>query len=139
MRDDLHEARLTEVLKGTFGHPEFRPHQRPIIDGILSGRSVLGVLPTGGGKSLCYQLPSMLLPGATLVISPLIALMKDQVDGLPPDLHSCAAVLNSSLDFDEVKRREQDVRSGKIRLIYAAPERLRQQAFLELLRRIELS
>src|SRR5437879_5617444 len=112
------DSRLLGLLRETFGHSDFRPHQRPIIDGVLAGRDMLGVLPTDVGKSLCYQLLSMLLPGATLVISPLIALMKDQVDGLPPELHARAAVLNSSLDFDEVKRREQAVASGNIRLIY---------------------
>src|SRR5437588_5833405 len=112
---------ILQLLQDTFGFDSFRPHQERIIRSILIGQSVLGVLPTGGGKSLCYQLPALLLPGPTLVISPLIALMKDQVDGLPPALHSRATVLNSSVDIVEQERRLKGIADGQFRLVYAAP------------------
>src|SRR2546421_9893614 len=92
----------------------------------MEGRSVLGVLPTGAGKSLCYQLPALLLPRPTLVISPLIALMQDQLDGLPPAIYPQATLINSSLDPQEVKRRIAGIEEGTYKLIYAAPERLRE-------------
>ncbi|MCW3096574.1 MAG: ATP-dependent helicase, RecQ family [Chthonomonadaceae bacterium] len=106
---------------------------------MLAGQDTLGVLPTGAGKSLCYQLPALLLPRPTLVISPLIALMKDQLDGLPPSLYPQSTLLNSSLDRDEVAQRTEAIRAGEIRLIYAAPERLRQESFLRLLEEVGLS
>src|SRR5207248_3257143 len=84
---------------------------------------VLGMLPTGAGKSLCYQLPALLLPHPTLVVSPLIALMKDQVDGLPPAVYPKATLINSSLDQAEAERRLAAIAAGEYRLIYAAPER----------------
>jgi ATP-dependent DNA helicase RecQ len=130
---------LESALQTHFGHTEFRPFQERIIHSVLTGQDTLGVLPTGAGKSLCYQLPALLLPRPTLVISPLIALMKDQLDGLPPSLYPQATLLNSSLDRDEVARRTEAVAAGKIRLIYAAPERLRQESFLRLLEEVGLS
>src|SRR5436305_5074819 len=129
---------LHSTLK-QFGHDSFRPHQEAIISHVLEGRSVLGVLPTGAGKSLCYQLPALLLPRPTLVISPLIALMKDQLDGLPPAVYPKATLINSSIEFDELERRLAGIEAGQYRLIYAAPERLRQQSFLRLLQRTGLS
>src|SRR5258708_38044020 len=99
----------------------------------------LGVLPTGAGRSLCYQLPARLLPRPTLVISPLIALMQDQLDGLPPAVYPQATLINSSLDPAEVTRRLAGIEAGVYRLIYAAPERLRQQEFLRLMQRVGLS
>src|SRR5262245_44066286 len=134
LRMDLHAA-----LASYFGHEEFRPYQQEIIGRVVEGRSVLGVLPTGAGKSLCYQLPALLLPRPTLVISPLIALMKDQVDGLPPPVYERATLINSSLDYGEVERRARGIEAGQYQLIYAAPERLRQQSFLRLLQRVGLS
>ena len=130
---------LETALQTHFGHTEFRPFQEQIIRSVLAGQDTLGVLPTGAGKSLCYQLPSLLLPRPTLVISPLIALMKDQLDGLPPSLYPQATLLNSSLDRDEVALRTAAIASGEIRLIYAAPERLRQESFLRLLEAVGLS
>ena len=88
------------VLKQYFGHDEFRPGQKPLIEALLSGRDVLGVMPTGAGKSACYQVPAMLLPGMTLVISPLISLMKDQVTALK-EAGVPAACLNSSQPEDQ--------------------------------------
>src|SRR5437588_8978632 len=120
---------ILQLLQDTFGFDSFRPHQERIIRSILIGQSVLGVLPTGGGKSLCYQLPALLLPGPTLVLSPLIALMKDQLDGLPPSVYPKATVINSSLDIEEIQSRLRAIAAGEIQLIYAAPERLRQQGF----------
>ena len=91
--------RITENLKKYFGFDTFRQGQREIIEKILEGKDVLGVLPTGGGKSICYQLPALMTEGVTLVISPLISLMKDQVDALREDGIK-ASFINSSLDFD---------------------------------------
>src|SRR5437762_10741104 len=122
-----------QALKSYFGYDEFRPYQEPIVERVLEGRDVLGMLPTGAGKSLCYQLPSLLLPKPTLVVSPLIALMKDQVDGLPPPVYPQATLVNSSLDASEMERRLMAIGEGQYRLIYAAPERLRQASFLRLL------
>lgn len=126
---------LESHLSEYFGFDEFRPGQQQIIEHILKGQSVLAVLPTGGGKSLCYQLPAMMLDGVTLVVSPLIALMKDQVDGLPADVQKQVTLVNSSLDGDEIDRRLRDISVGKYKLVYAAPERLRQKPFLHTLRK----
>jgi ATP-dependent DNA helicase RecQ len=131
---DLHAA-----LSSYFGHEEFRPYQEPIIRKVMEGKSVLGILPTGAGKSLCYQLPALLLPRPTLVISPLIALMKDQLDGLPPEVYPKATLINSSVESEELDRRLAAIHAGQYKLIYAAPERLRQQGFLRLLQSIRLS
>jgi ATP-dependent DNA helicase RecQ len=130
---------LRPALTQHFGHADFRPYQAEIVERVMAGESVLGVLPTGAGKSLCYQLPALLLPRPTLVISPLIALMKDQVDGLPPSVYERATLINSSLDYGEVERRMRGIEAGQYQLIYAAPERLRQQSFLRLLQRVGLS
>jgi RecQ family ATP-dependent DNA helicase len=130
---------LRAALASLFGHQEFRPYQEAIIQWVMEGQSVLGVLPTGAGKSLCYQLPALLLPRPTLVISPLIALMKDQLDGLPPPVYPKATLINSSVEFDELDRRLAGIEAGQYRLIYAAPERLRQQRFLRLLQQVGLS
>jgi RecQ family ATP-dependent DNA helicase len=130
---------LRAVLASSFDHEQFRPHQEEIIQRVMAGRDVLGVLPTGAGKSLCYQLPSLLLPRPTLVISPLIALMKDQLDGLPPAVYPKATLINSSVEYEELDRRLAGIEAGRYQLIYAAPERLRQQGFLRLLQRVGLS
>ena len=130
---------LRAALEANFGHAEFRPYQEEIIRQVMAGQDTLGVLPTGAGKSLCYQLPALLLPHPTLVISPLIALMQDQLDGLPPAVYPQATLINSSLDYEEVARRLEGIETGTYRLIYAAPERLRQQEFLRLLQRVGLS
>ena len=112
-----------QVLETVFGYPSFRPGQRAIIDAVLAGRDCIGVLPTGAGKSLTYQLPAKILPGAVLVISPLISLMKDQVDALVR-LGFRATVLNSTIDFEERRRRLGELRRGEIELLYVAPEGL---------------
>src|SRR5437879_13733315 len=127
---------LRAALASSFGHDEFRPYQEEIIRRVMEGRSVLGVLPTGAGKSLCYQLPALLLPRPTLVISPLIALMKDQLDGLPPEVYPRATLVNSTLEPGEAARRIAAAGTGEYRLIYVAPERLRNRAFLHALGRV---
>lgn len=126
-------AEAAAALREHFGFSAFRPGQAAIIARMLKGDSVLGVLPTGAGKSLTYQLPALLLDGATLVISPLIALMKDQIDGLPQALAGRATAIHSGLGAGEVAERLRGVAEGRLRLVYVAPERLRQQPFVQAL------
>jgi ATP-dependent DNA helicase RecQ len=126
---DLHAA-----LKRYFGYDSFRPHQLEIINDILSGRDTFALLPTGGGKSLCFQLPAVLRPGLTVVVSPLIALMKDQVDQLTAS-GIFATCLNSSLPPDESKSRLRGLHNDSFKLLYVAPERLMLSGFLEDLRK----
>ncbi len=111
------------ILKDTFGYDAFRPLQREVIENVLAGRDTLAIMPTGGGKSLCYQIPALLLDGLTVVVSPLIALMKDQVDQLRASGIS-AVVLNSSLSPAEYKKNMRLVRDGTAKLLYVAPETL---------------
>jgi len=112
-----------DILNTRFGYGSFRPGQEKAIDAILAGSDVLAVMPTGAGKSLCYQIPAMLLPGVTVVISPLISLMKDQVASLRAA--GCpAAFLNSSLTASEYSRTVAEIRGGRVKLLYVAPERL---------------
>ncbi len=118
-----------QALNKHFGLPDFREPQGAIIQSVLEKRDTLVVMPTGGGKSLCFQLPALLLPGVTLVVSPLIALMKDQVDALKTKGIS-AELLNSSLNLEEQRTVLESIRSNKIKLVYVAPERFRSQAFL---------
>jgi ATP-dependent DNA helicase RecQ len=124
--------RLREALHASFGHREFRPLQREIAESILRGRDVFALMPTGGGKSLCYQLPALLQDGLTVVVSPLIALMKDQVDALVARSVP-ATFINSALEPDEVSRRQAAVARGAVKLLYVAPERLMTPGFLRLL------
>ena len=126
----LEDARA--ALQATFGYPVFRPLQEEIVGAILRGEDVFVLMPTGGGKSLCYQLPALLLEGATVVVSPLIALMKDQVDALQA-LGVPATFINSSLDSGEVGRRQGALARGDVKIVYVAPERLMQPRFLRLL------
>ena len=132
-------GRLLEALRQHFGHDGFRAGQAETIAAVLRGESVLAVMPTGAGKSLCYQLAALLLPGTTLVISPLIALMKDQLDGLPPGVEQRATTLNSTLDGTELEARLAGAAAGRYSLVYAAPERLRQRPFLHALARAGVS
>ncbi|MBN2205716.1 MAG: ATP-dependent DNA helicase RecQ, partial [Thermoleophilia bacterium] len=132
-------ATLTAALHTHFPHPAFREGQAETVAAVLRGESVLAVMPTGAGKSLCYQLAAMLLPGTTLVISPLIALMKDQLDGLPGAVASSATALNYTLDGAELDARLARITAGQCRLVYAAPERLRQRPFLHALRQAGVS
>lgn len=127
-----------DVLRETFGFPEFRPGQAAVVEALLAGRSALAVFPTGGGKSLCYQLPAVLLPGLTLVVSPLIALMKDQVDALQA-WGVAAARLDSTLEREEVGEIYRGMQEGTLKLLYVAPERLANEGFLSRLRRTRIS
>src|SRR6056297_180825 len=115
-------ADLERTLRERFGLERFRPGQREVIDAVLSSRDVLCVMPTGGGKSLCYQLPALLTEGLTLVVSPLIALMKDQVDALQAR-GLRASLINSTLDPDEQRSRLMEAEAGRFDLLYVAPER----------------
>jgi len=129
-------ARLTDLfspLRELFGFDAFRPGQEDVVRAAIAGRDTLALMPTGSGKSLTYQLAAMLRPEPTLVLSPLIALMKDQVDKLPPQIASTATFVNSSLTPEETAGRLAAVSAGEKRLVYAAPERLRQSRFVELL------
>jgi ATP-dependent DNA helicase RecQ len=132
----LDEAR--EILRKYWGYDDFRPGQERAVRGILEGKDTLTVMPTGGGKSICYQVPAMLLPGVTLVVSPLISLMKDQVDtleavGLP------ATFINSSLGTSEMSARLQAVERGEVKLLYVAPERFDSPSFRERVSRLDIS
>ena len=127
---------IEQRLKQYFGHDAFRPGQQEIIEQTLSGRDAFVLMPTGGGKSLTYQLPALLLPGLTVVISPLIALMHDQVDQLRAN-GIAATFINSSLDSFERSQRERAALNGKVKLLYVAPERLLSENFLYLLDQIE--
>ena len=129
---------LLEPLKRHFGFTSFRPLQEEIMRDALSGRDVFALLPTGGGKSLCFQLPALLQSGLTVVVSPLIALMKDQVDALQ-SAGIAATFLNSSLSPGESRERLRRLHGGEIRLLYVAPERLTLPGFLEDLRRWKIS
>jgi ATP-dependent DNA helicase RecQ len=123
-------AEVLSALKKHFGYDHFRPLQREIIADALSGRDLFALLPTGGGKSLCFQLPALLREGLTIVVSPLIALMKDQVDALRTS-GIAATFLNSSLDGGEARERLRGLHGGQYRLLYVAPERLMLDSFLE--------
>ena len=129
---------LRSALQERFGHPDFRRGQLGVIQSVLTGRPTLAVMPTGSGKSLCYQLPSLLLPGVTLVVSPLVALMKDQVDqlrqrGIP------AAFINSSQSEADRLVTEKEVAAGRLKLVYVAPERFRSAAFRRALTQVQVS
>ena len=129
---------ILALLKQAFGFSSFRPLQREIIEDALAGRDVFALLPTGGGKSLCFQLPALVRPGLTLVVSPLIALMKDQVDALCASGIE-AAYLNSSVPAGENGERLRRLREGRYRLLYVAPERLLMPEFLSLLQSCRIS
>src|SRR5689334_15147418 len=126
----MSEVNLRTALKRHFGYSSFRPLQEEIIRDALAGRDVFVLMPTGGGKSLCFQLPALLQDGLTIVVSPLIALMKDQVDALQTS-GIPATYLNSTLDREEAKARWRGLHRGQYRMLYVAPERLMLDTFLE--------
>lgn len=122
-----------ELLRSSFGFSSLRPGQEAVVQAVLSGRDTLAIMPTGGGKSLCYQLPALCREGLTVVVSPLIALMKDQVDALQTRGIPAAAV-NSSLGAEEYRQAMQALRSGSLKILYVAPERFGQEGFMRTLR-----
>ena len=132
------ETEKLHILKQYFGYDSFREGQELLIDGLLSGRDVLGIMPTGAGKSLCYQIPALLFSGITLVVSPLISLMKDQVAALnQAGIH--AAYLNSSLTPGQYHKALDYARAGRYPIIYVAPERLLTPEFLDFAAGAEIS
>ncbi|MEA2530664.1 MAG: ATP-dependent helicase RecQ [Thermomicrobiales bacterium] len=128
------DPRVIETLRRDFGHHALRPGQAAVIAKVMADRDTLAIMPTGAGKSLTFQLPAMLRDGTTLVISPLIALMKDQVESLPTPVRERTALINSTLSPEELRARLADLREGRLKLVYVAPERLRDHAFLRALR-----
>ena len=130
---------VESALRKHFGFDRFREGQEEVVRTVLAGRDAVVVMPTGSGKSLCYQLPAMELPGLTLVLSPLIALMKDQVEALQGRFKIPATFLNSSLDWHQMRARMEDARLGRVKLLYVAPERFRDSGFQRLLAEVDLS
>ena len=132
----IHDAR--EALRKYFGFREFLDGQEEVMAAILAGKDTMVIMPTGGGKSLCYQLPAMVMDGVTVVVSPLIALMKDQVDalerrGIP------ATLINSSISLAEQQQRIEALRNGEIKLVYVAPEPFRSTNFPNDLRQVQIA
>lgn len=130
---------LDGALRHFFGHPAFRPGQRVVIDHLLAGRDVLTIMPTGAGKSLCYQLTALLLPGVTVVVSPLISLMKDQIDALTARQIVRVALINSTLSEAEASQQLARVVAGEAKLLYVTPERFISRDFMEGLRHTTIS
>ncbi len=126
-----------QVLERYFGYSSFRPGQEKLIDGILSGRDVFGIMPTGGGKSLCYQVPALLLPGVTLVVSPLISLMRDQVMALK-EAGVPAAFINSSLSGQQVQAVYRNMLEERYKIVYVAPERLDYPGFSSVVQKMHI-
>lgn len=131
-------ATAQDILKQYFGYDSFRPGQDELVQSILAGRDTLGIMPTGAGKSICYQVPAMLFPGLTLVISPLISLMKDQVGALV-EAGIPAACINSAMSFEEFRDALYFAGRGEYKLLYVAPERLTASSFLEFAQRVPIS
>jgi ATP-dependent DNA helicase RecQ len=125
---------LKHLMRGTFGLDRFRPGQEAVINSVVGGRDTIAIMPTGAGKSLCYQLPALHLPGATIVVSPLIALMKDQCDKLN-ELGVAARQLNSTIPPAEVANSLEAIAAGKVEFVFATPERLEDPTFLDALRK----
>ncbi|MFP4015676.1 MAG: DNA helicase RecQ [Halanaerobiales bacterium] len=126
------------LLKKYYGYDKFRGSQESVIRSILNKEDTIAIMPTGSGKSICYQIPAMLFPGVTIVVSPLISLMKDQVDGLK-EMGIPATFLNSTINYREMQERLYRAKEGDYKLIYIAPERLESQEFCDLLNSLELS
>jgi len=135
LHDNLHDA-----LKKYFGFETFKDNQEAIIRTLLDGKDVFVLMPTGGGKSLCYQLPSLLMEGVAIVISPLIALMKNQVDAVrqTSDDDGVAHFINSSLPKAAIDKVKSDITSSRTKLLYVAPEQLTKEGNIEFLRAIRI-
>jgi ATP-dependent DNA helicase RecQ len=131
-------SELRVAVRRIFGHTTLLPLQADVVAAARRGEDLLAILPTGGGKSLCYQLPAFLDGGVTLVVSPLVALMKDQVDQLPARLRPAAVALHGSVEPAQMQAALEELAAGKYTLVYTAPERLRQRGFVETLRRVGL-
>ncbi|MCE9634045.1 MAG: RecQ family ATP-dependent DNA helicase, partial [Methylophilales bacterium] len=134
----MKQSSTQQVLHDIFGYTSFRGAQQTIIEHVTNGGDALVLMPTGGGKSLCYQLPALLREGVAVVVSPLIALMQDQVDALQ-QLGVKAAFLNSSLDADQAHSVTSQIQNGELDILYVAPERLLMPSFLSLLEQISVS
>ena len=132
---------LTKALKKHFGFDQFKGNQREIIESILAGHDTFVLMPTGGGKSLCYQLPALLMEGTAVIISPLIALMKNQVDAVRGfcEEDTIAHFLNSSLSRAKLEEVKEDVRQGRTKLLYVAPESLHKKENIKLLSEVPIS
>ena len=129
---------LESLLKQYFGYTSFRPGQHEVIQTLLDGRDCLAIMPTGAGKSICFQLPALIQPGVTLVISPLISLMKDQVDSLV-NQEIPATYINSQCTFEEAKARFAAIRAGRVKLVYISPERLENEFFTSFMQSLPIS
>jgi ATP-dependent DNA helicase RecQ len=138
---DLTEIDLHSELKKYFGFSQFKGLQEEVIKSVIQGKNTFVIMPTGGGKSLCYQLPALIKNGTAIVVSPLIALMKNQVDALRSvsDEHGVAHVLNSSLNKGEVKQVMEDIRNGITKLLYVAPESLTKEDYVNFLNSVPIS
>lgn len=128
----------TQLLKDVFGHASFRPGQEKAVDCLLNKKDLLAVMPTGAGKSICYQLPALMLEGITIVISPLISLMKDQAMSLTQNGVK-AAFLNSSMTFEEYLFTLRLARNGEYKILFVAPERLETEAFIDFAQNTKIS
>ena len=126
-----------EILKEYYGYDSFRDRQEEIITEIINGNDVLTIMPTGGGKSICYQIPAMLLEGITIVISPLISLMKDQVDNIN-NMGIKSAYINSSLSMSEINNILAKIIKEEIKILYVAPERLLSNEFVNLITKVKI-
>ena len=138
--EEVAEDQIKGALKSFFGFNSFKGNQRAVIDSIFEKKDTLVIMPTGGGKSLCYQLPALLSEGTTIIISPLIALMKNQVDLIRAfgGKHGVAHFLNSSLNKKESERVKSDVRDGTTKMLYLAPESLNKEETVEFLSKIKV-
>ena len=137
----LTDTELQTSLKKYFGFSTFKGLQEEVIKNVVKGNNTFVIMPTGGGKSLCYQLPALMKEGTAIVVSPLIALMKNQVDALRgiSSNHGVAHVLNSSLNKTEVKQVKQDISDGITKLLYVAPESLTKEDYIQFLQSVPLS
>lgn len=131
---------LKDALREYFGFDSFKGDQEQIIENLLSGNDTFVIMPTGGGKSVCYQLPALIMSGTAIIISPLIALMKNQVDAIRSLSHeSVAHFLNSSLNKGEITTVKKDINAGKTKMLYIAPETLKKDETIEFLKNIDIS
>jgi ATP-dependent DNA helicase RecQ len=134
----MREQKLLKILKETFGYTTFRFEQNKIINAVLDGKDTLAIMPTGGGKSLCYQIPALYLDGVTLVVSPLISLMQDQVMNLK-EVGVKAVFLNSSLSYQEAHKTKEKIKKGKVKIVYVSPEGILSGHLADFFKDVEIS